>query len=133
MYHENKYPLDEICIISAKTVENSILAGANKLECYELTEDRQKGKVLFTSSRKFKGLESDAIIHVDIDETTFENDENKRLFYVGSSRAKLNLDLVVNGDESTIATIVDQLDFEPKKKPIAAIVKALDLKYNPEK
>ena len=59
--------------------------------------------------------------------------ENKRLFYVGSSRAKLNLDLIVNGDESTIATIVDQLDFEPKKKRIAAIVKALDLKYNPEK
>lgn len=133
MYHENKYPLDEICIISAKTVENSILSGAKKLGCYELTEDRQKGKVLFTSSRKFKGLESDAIILVDIDETTFENDENKRLFYVGSSRAKLNLDLIVNGDESTIATIVDQLDFEPKKKPIAAIVKALDLKYNPEK
>lgn len=116
-----------------KTVENSILAGAKKLGCYELAEDRQKGKVLFTSSRKFKGLESDAIILVDIDETTFENDENKRLFYVGSSRAKLNLDLIVNGDESTIATIVDQLDFEPKKKPIAAIVKALDLKYNPEK
>lgn len=133
MYHENKYPLDEICIISTKTVENSILAGAKKLGCYELTEDRQKDKVLFTSSRKFKGLESDAIILVDIDETTFENEKNKRLFYVGASRAKLNLDLIVNGDESTIATIVDQLDLEPKKKPIAAIVKALDLKYNPEK
>lgn len=133
MYHENKYPLDEICIISVKTVENSILSGAKKIGCYELTEDRQKGKVLFTSSRKFKGLESDAIILVDIDETTFENDENKRLFYVGSSRAKFDLDLIVNGDESTIATIVDQLDFEPKKKPIAAIVKALDLKYNSEK
>ena len=87
---------------------------------------------MFTSLRKFKGLESDAIILIDIDETTFENDENKRLFYVGSSRAKLNLDLVVNGDESTIATIVAQLDLKPKSKPIAAIVKALDLKYTPE-
>ena len=87
---------------------------------------------MFTSSRKFKGLESDAIILIDIDDTTFENDENKRLFYVGSSRAKLNLDLVVNGNESTIATIVDQLDLKPKSKPIAAIVKALDLKYTPE-
>ena len=132
MYHENKYPLDEICIISAKTVENSIISDAKRLGCYDLTEERQKGKVLFTSSRKFKGLESDAIILIDIDETTFENDENKRLFYVGSSRAKLNLDLVVNGDESTIATIVDQLDLKPKSKPIAAIVKALDLKYTPE-
>lgn len=128
-YYENKYPLDEICIISVKTVENSILAGTKKIGCYELTEDRQKGKVLFTSSRKFKGLESDAIILVDIDETTFENDENKRLFYVGSSRAKLNLDLIVNGDGSTISTIVEQLDYEPKKKPIVALVKALDLKY----
>ena len=132
MYHENKYPLDEICIISAKTVENSIISDVKRLGCYDLTEERQKGKVLFTSSRKFKGLESDAIILIDIDETTFENDENKRLFYVGSSRAKLNLDLVVNGDESTIATIVDQLNLKPKSKPIAAIVKALDLKYTPE-
>ena len=132
MYHENKYPLDEICIISAKTVENSIISNVKRLGCYDLTEERQKGKVLFTSSRKFKGLESDAIILIDIDDTTFENDENKRLFYVGSSRAKLNLDLVVNGNESTIATIVDQLDLKPKSKPIAAIVKALDLKYTPE-
>lgn len=132
MYHENKYPLDEICIISAKTVENSIISDVKRLGCYDLTEERQKGKVLFTSSRKFKGLESDAIILIDIDETTFENDENKRLFYVGSSRAKLNLDLVVNGDESTIAIIVDQLNLKPKSKPIAAIVKALDLKYTPE-
>jgi len=132
MYHENKYPFDEICIISAKTVENSIISDVRRLGCYDLTEERQKGKVLFTSSRKFKGLESDAIILIDIDETTFENDENKRLFYVGSSRAKLNLDLVVNGDESTIATIVDQLDLKPKSKPIAAIVRALDLKYTPE-
>ena len=132
MYHENKYPLDEICIISAKTVENSIISNVKRLGCYDLTEERQKGKVLFTSSRKFKGLESDAIILIDIDDTTFENDENKRLFYVGSSRAKLNLDLVVNGNESTIATIVDELDLKPKSKPIAAIVKALDLKYTPE-
>ena len=92
-----------------------------------------KRKYKFSTCRKFKGLESDAIILIDIDDTTFMNDENKRLFYVGSSRAKLNLDLIVNGDESTIATIVDQLDLEPKKKPIAAIVKALDLKYTPEK
>ena len=133
MYHENRYPLDEICIITAKTVENSIISDAKKIGCYEITDERQKGKVLFTSARKFKGLESDAIILIDIDDTTFMNDENKRLFYVGSSRAKLNLDLIVNGDKSTIATIVDQLELEPKKKPIAALVKALDLKYSPEK
>lgn len=132
MYHENKYPLDEICIISTKTVNNSIISDVKRLGCYDLTEERQKGKVLFTSSRKFKGLESDAIILVDIDETTFASDENKRLFYVGSSRAKLNLDLIVNGNESTIATIVDQLNLKPKSKPIAAIVKALDLKYTPK-
>ena len=46
--------------------------------------------------------------------------------------AKYNLDLIVNGDEYTVATMVEQLDLEPKKKPIAAIVKALDLKYNQE-
>lgn len=131
IYHENQYPLDEICIITVKTVETSIIYGLTKLGSYDLTEERQKGKVLFTSSRKFKGLESDAVILIDIDEKTFMNDDNKRLFYVGASRAKLNLDLIVNGDETTITTIVDQLDIQPKKKPIAALVKALDLKYTP--
>ena len=39
--------------------------------CFDLTDERQKGKVLFTSARRFKGLESDAIILIDIDETTY--------------------------------------------------------------
>ncbi len=131
-YYENKYPLDEICVITSKTVNDSILNGVEKFGCYEVTHTRTKGKVLFTASRQFKGLESDVIILVDIDEKTFADDTNKRLFYVGASRAKFNLDLIVNGDESTIATIVDQMNWEPKKRPIAAIVKALDLKYTSE-
>jgi hypothetical protein len=131
-YYENKYPLDEICLITTKTVERSILAGITKIGPFEVTDERQRGKILFTTSRKFKGLESDAIILVDIDEETFSNDENARLFYVGSSRAKMNLDLIVNGDETTIGTIVDQLDLKPRSKPIAAFVKALDLKYQPD-
>jgi len=46
---------------------------------------------LFTTARKFKGLESDFILLVDVDAETFRDEEQKRLFYVGASRARNRL------------------------------------------
>ena len=60
--------------------------------------------VLFTTVRKFKGLEADTVICVDVDATTFETDRNRNAFYVGSSRAKLFLEVlsVLPSDDDVI-------------------------------
>lgn len=47
----------------------------------------------FTTYRKFKGLEADAVILIDVYKNIFFN-ENVLLFYVGTSRARISLDII---------------------------------------
>lgn len=49
----------------------------------------------FTSCRKFKGLEADAVILVDVSSESFD-EINKMIFYVGTSRARLKLDIIAD-------------------------------------
>lgn len=53
-------------------------------------------KCLFTTCRKFKGLEAEAIIITDLDGDVLLNSDKRLLFYVGASRAKFDLNLVFN-------------------------------------
>lgn len=79
---------EDIVILSAKTVEGSWIDINKKYSGYELSTERIAGKVLFTTIRKFKGLESDVVLIVDASMSDLRNPENKRLLYVGTSRAK---------------------------------------------
>ena len=49
---------------------------------------------MFTTVRKFKGLEADAIICIDIGAETFQSEKAKNAFYVGTSRATTFLNLL---------------------------------------
>ena len=55
-------------------------------------------RIPFTTCRKFKGLEADAIILVDVNKYSIM--DNAKLFYVGASRARLQLKVL--GDLSDI-------------------------------
>lgn len=48
----------------------------------------------FTTCRKFKGLEADAVILLDVDRSVFDDFNTKCNFYVGTSRARLALRIV---------------------------------------
>ena len=65
---------------------------------------------MFTTASKFKGLESRVVIITDIDESCFIDDEKKRNFYVGCSRATQRLALFVHGDESKITSIANAIN-----------------------
>lgn len=69
---------------------------------------------MFTTARKFKGLESDVIFIIDIDKDTFVNDSNRMVFYVASSRAKSQLELISlltnEEEEEMIKNITDSQD-----------------------
>lgn len=58
---------------------------------YEYCYDGKSYKV--TTCKKFKGLEADAIVVVDLDKDSFSGKKGMQ-FYVGSSRAKYRLDIV---------------------------------------
>lgn len=76
----------DIVILTSKTESSSILNGRTKDGIY-------RNKYRFTSCRKFKGLEADAILLIDVDGETF-NSENVLIYYVGTSRARLRLDII---------------------------------------
>ncbi|MGG6840862.1 UNVERIFIED_CONTAM: NERD domain-containing protein [Mammaliicoccus sciuri] len=93
-YTENGVTKSQITILTSKTLETSVLAGVKKIGNYSLSQEIETKNILFTTARKFKGLESDVILFIDIDGEQFKNDEQKRVFYVGASRAKTQLELI---------------------------------------
>lgn len=84
----------QITILTTKTIETSVLKDVTKIGNYSITNKPNNKHILFTTSRKFKGLESDVIFIIDIDKQTFYNEENRMVFYVASSRAKSQLELI---------------------------------------
>lgn len=146
-YTQNGYDPEQICIITMKTLATSIISGIDRINAFDVVNERKEGKVLFTTARKFKGLEADVVIIVDLDENVFEpkphkneetgetemsNQESRMLFYVGASRAKYNLELIVTGGKNTIATINRQLEFDDGKLPsIPAFLNAMGAKHVP--
>lgn len=65
-----------------------------------VNDGKYRNKYLFTTCRKFKGLEADVVILLDVDRNTFEQD-NVLIFYVGTSRARIKLEItaILNDDD----------------------------------
>ena len=111
--------ITDVVILTCKTEDGSILAPK--------TADGKYKKKLFTSCRKFKGLEADAIILVDIDETTFD-EENVLRYYVGASRARVRLEMVTIMDNDACTKVLDEkIKCNKKiKKPMRDLAYALN-------
>lgn len=128
-YRANNYPYEQICILSLKTEKTSILTDVNKIGNHLISKDRDGKGVLFTTAKKFKGLEADAIILIDLDENSFLDFEGKKMFYVGSSRAKHQLDIVFTGSTEELEKA--QKGLSDKNYPNAKIGIARELNVKP--
>ncbi|PKI04768.1 hypothetical protein CW744_09100 [Staphylococcus xylosus] len=113
-YTDEGVKKNQITIITTKTIETSILNGVVKIGNYSITNQPNNKHILFTTARKFKGLESDVIFIIDIDKDTFDSDSNRMVFYVASSRAKSQLELIslltYGEEEEMIKNITDSQD-----------------------
>ncbi len=85
---------NQIAILTTRTIETSILADAKSINGYNISQTREQGKILFSTVRKYKGCESDAVILIDVDSNSFLNDSYRKAFYVGASRAKHFLSII---------------------------------------
>ena len=107
-YVQAGIPREQIVILTMKTISTSLIdVGDYRLSGKNMLSTEQcDGKILFTTVRKFKGLEADVVICVDVDATTFETEKNRNAFYVGSSRAKLFLEVlsVLPTDADVVST-----------------------------
>lgn len=119
-YSDAKYKKSDIVLLSMKAEGCSALEREKMIpELSAICSDRrQANKVLFTTVRKFKGLEADVVICIDVDEDTFANDTKRSLFYVGTSRAKTWLDILTTTSQEELAKAITG-DNTPKKRPQA--------------
>lgn len=84
-------------------------------------------EIKFITCRKFKGLEADMVILVDVDYYILH--DNYMLFYVGASRARLELSILCNLDDDECSTIVSTLGgFVKKNNPKQTLSKMLGCK-----
>ncbi|MBR7179094.1 MAG: ATP-binding domain-containing protein [Oscillospiraceae bacterium] len=110
-----------IQILTCKTEQGSIIAD----ECSTGIYTYKKKKIPFTTCRKYKGLESDAIILLDLDLNTFQENA-EQIMYVGSSRARFKLYLIANLSEADCLTLLNDGSGKKIKKP----EKSFAVRYN---
>lgn len=84
-------------------------------------------EIKFTTCRKFKGLEADMVILVDVDFSILHDDY--MLFYVGASRARLELSVLCNLEDNECSTVVSNWGgFVKKNNPKQTLSKMLGCK-----
>jgi len=128
LFISEKVPVNQIVILTTKTMEKTILKDVNEIAGMKLSDKHQDNAILFTTCRKFKGLESSVVILIDIDLETFSNIEQRRVFYVGASRAKNSLDiaatvpkenekefykLISSGEKQRVSAVMEFLKAKP--------------------
>lgn len=127
-YRNNGYAYNQICILTVKTEKASFLNGVERIGNHSIKTTRGNSNVLFTTARKFKGLEADAIIIIDIDADTFAEEDSKRLFYVGASRAKHFLDIIFIGGKQELENVVSNISNKRYPTPFIGIARSLNVK-----
>lgn len=130
----NKYKKEgffnkDIKILSLKPESESLLNGIEYIGDNRIVHEMDNENILFTTSRKFKGMEGNVVIIIDINKSTLLSEEDKRNFYVASSRAKQKLDLIINANEDELKEIADTINDIKLPSSIAKI--AMKLKVKP--
>ena len=105
---EDKLKIEDIVILTTSSIENSILQNIKRVGGIPISTTPKKGHILFTSVRKFKGLEAKAVLLIDIYVDKLNDELHKRLVYVGCSRASTYLQMAFydNVEPSEYKTII---------------------------
>jgi hypothetical protein len=91
LIHDEHVAMSDIVILTPKTQEKSIFKTGTKLGNLAITmvHPMKPGQIQATSVYKFKGLDSQVVILVEVDESIHHNPD--MIFYVGCSRARTYL------------------------------------------
>lgn len=96
-YIEQGIKKSNIVILSLENEENM---NKSKLDGLNISFEREEDKVLFTTARKFKGLEADVVFIVDLQENLFTNEKYRNLLYIAISRAKHVAEILVDYEDN---------------------------------
>ena len=113
-----------IQILTCRTEEQSII----KDECYGDKYFYNGKCISFSTCRKFKGLEAEAVILIDVDENMLDSNM-EQLLYVGSSRAKYELYIISNLTEDKCNDVIEKLHLRRGNNPYKTLATALNARY----
>ena len=97
---KEQMPIDNVMLLSARRLENSSLAGIDRISRFPLIDGSRgmtsapSDAIRFSTIHSFKGLESQVVIIVDID--AVDGKQQQSLLYVAMSRARSLLILMIN-------------------------------------
>jgi hypothetical protein len=89
----------EIALVSLGGTENSILGDVHRVGQHPLTDVPTRNAIVWSSVRRFKGLESKALVLLDVTPRDLIDEETRRLLYVGASRAIHELHIVLGDSD----------------------------------
>ena len=115
---------EDIVILTCRTEHTSILADmcSNGIYIYKSNQYR------FTTCRKFKGLEADAIIMVDMNYDMFNQSKDK-IYYVGTSRARFRLSMIAGLDEKECNQLLEKKGIRKSRNPFKSLATLFNAKY----
>lgn len=90
----------DVVILTVKTEADSVLSG-------KMQDGKYRKRFTFSTCRKFKGLEAEVVVLVDVDRSTFD-DEHVLLFYVGASRARTRLEILTQMTDEDCRTVLQE-------------------------
>lgn len=117
--------INDIVILTCKTETTSILSDV-------VSDGLYRNKYRFSTCRKFKGLEADSVILVDITSDIFD-EQNSLIYYVGTSRARLWLDIITTMDNEACTDVLQSLfkkrgHIKNPQRELAAAINAIPAK-----
>lgn len=125
--------INEIVVLTCKTIESSSLKDSfrekEKKGEKEIRWKKTSAKV--HTCRKFKGLEAEAVILIDVDKTLWKkptrayDPKEGMIFYTGASRAKFELKIAANVDKSDCEEILSFFGVKKTAKPIRKLASVL--------
>lgn len=119
---EEKY--ENIQILTCKTEDTSII----KNECIDGKYSYRGKKYPFTTCRKYKGLEAESVILIDIDEELMR-EEIEQLLYVGASRAKYKLNIIANLNEDKCGILLEKYGYKKDRKPYKTLATLFNSRF----
>ncbi len=119
MRSEEKLAVEDIVILTVTTLEKSPFGALDTLAGIPISHQPEKGKLWFTTVRRYKGLEAKAVLLLDVRTSELTKPTCQRLIYVGSSRAAAYLETIFLNDVPAEAypALVEQLDADADPAP----------------
>lgn len=107
-YINDGYSENDITILTLTTESDSMLSDLDRIGKYKIsTED--DNSIFYTSSKKFKGLESNIVIIIDFDANKYSDYEYKKNIYVSLSRARQRISILCN-KEYNLKILADTIE-----------------------